>query len=188
MKPEVRIVTISKQLSGRWTLPILLHIRTEGDRFSPLQKRLQISPSRLSSNLQSLINEGVLHHIRAEDRHHPLFPEYTLTDKGRFLKEAAHILSASEQQLNVGSLSQKAWNWPILMAIHHHCSRFNEIRGLLHTATPRILSTRLQELKEINIVSKTVVLHPTPASSYTLSQEAAPILRTANEDLLSIID
>ncbi|WP_066189861.1 MULTISPECIES: winged helix-turn-helix transcriptional regulator [Gracilibacillus] len=187
MDQVVQIIHITKELSGRWTIPILLSLEKSGGRFTPLKNELQIAPSRLSDNLKTMSNAGLVQHLSPFERNHPLLPEYQLTEKGRFMKEAALVLSSSEQQLNRGFLAAKAWNWPVLMALYHHYHEFNAIRQLLQTATPRILSTRLGQLHEGNLVQKILVTEPTPKYTYALNPDTEPILKVTNHDLFSLL-
>lgn len=116
MEQVAQIVHITKELSGRWTIPILLSLEESGGRFTPLKNNLQIAPSRLSSNLKMMTEAGLVQHLSPFERNHPLLPEYQLTEKGRFMKEAALVISSSEHQMSRGFLAAKAWNWPVLIA------------------------------------------------------------------------
>ncbi len=187
MDQAVQIIQITKELSGRWTIPILLSLDKSGGRFTPLKNVLQISPSRLSSNLKGMAEAGLVQHLSPFERNHPLLPEYQLTEKGRFMKEAALVISSSEHQLGHGFLAAKAWNWPVLIALHYHYHEFNSIRKLLETATPRILSTRLSQLHEEDIVQKTLATEPIPKYMYALSSQTEPILQITDRDLSSLL-
>lgn len=72
----------TQQLSGRWIMPILLHLKSSGGRFTPLQKQLQISPSRLSDNFSRLVSKQIVKRLSPYERRHPLLPEYELTEYG----------------------------------------------------------------------------------------------------------
>ncbi|KGA98413.1 hypothetical protein AJ85_03840 [Alkalihalobacillus alcalophilus ATCC 27647 = CGMCC 1.3604] len=187
MEQAAYLVHITKELSGRWTIPILLHLEKTGGRFTPLKNQLQISPSRLSNNLKLMSEANLIQYISPNERHHPLLPEYRLTDKGRFMKEVALILTEAEERLGCGVLATKMWNWPILVAISNHYTQFNEIKQLLQTATPKIISTRLGELKEASVVEKELIIEAKPKYIYQLNAFSAPILRETNQDLLSIL-
>ncbi|MBO0992636.1 winged helix-turn-helix transcriptional regulator [Bacillus sp. SD088] len=187
MNQVVQIVHITKELSGRWTIPILLSLEKSGGRFTPLKNELQIAPSRLSDNLKAMAESGLVQHLSPFERNHPLLPEYQLTEKGHFMKEAALVLSSSEQQLNHGFLAAKAWNWPVLIALYHHYHEFNSICQLLQTATPRIISTRLSQLYEGDLVQKILVTDPKPKYTYALSTNTEPIIRVANHNLSSLM-
>lgn len=187
MDRSVQIVQITKELSGRWTIPILLSLDKSGGRFTPLKNALQISPSRLSSNLKMMTESGLVQHLSPFGRNHPLLPEYQLTEKGRFMKEAALVISSSEHQLGSGFLAAKAWNWPVLIALYYQYHEFNAIRQLLQTATPRILSTRLGELDEEDLVEKTLITDPSPKYTYALSTDTEPIIRITDSNLSALI-
>jgi|SRR5690625_1117595 len=187
MDRTVQILHITKELSGRWTIPILLSLDKSGGRFTPLKNHLQISPSRLSSNLKMMTEAGIVQHLSPFERNHPLLPEYQITEKGRFLKEAALVISSSEHQLERGFLAAKAWNWPVLIALYYQYHEFNSIRQLLESATPRIISTRLRELHDITLVEKTLITEPNPKYTYTLSTSTEPIIRITNSNLSELL-
>ncbi|MBM7675467.1 winged helix-turn-helix transcriptional regulator [Gracilibacillus alcaliphilus] len=181
------MIHITKELSGRWNIPILLSLDESGGRFTPLKNMLQISPSRLSSNLKTMKETGLIQQLSPFERNHPLLPEYKLTEKGHFLKEAALIISNAEHQLQQGFLAAKAWNWPILIALYHQYHEFNAIRQLLQTVTPRILSKRLSELHEKGIVEKTLITDPTPKYTYALGVDSESIIQSTNSKLTALL-
>lgn len=181
------IIDIAQELSGKWTIPILLTLQESMGRFTPLQHRLGISPARLSDNLRNLENRGILARLSAYERRHPLLPEYRLTEKGLFLLEAAKAVRAAEHDLERGYLSEKSWNWPVILAIHHQCSRFQQIRKMLPEATPRIISMRIEELVDIELVDKLLVANPRPAFRYELLSSAEAPVEQLEADLLSIV-
>ncbi|WP_062049064.1 helix-turn-helix domain-containing protein [Bacillus sp. JCM 19034] len=187
MNQVAQMVHITKELSGKWTIPILLTLEKSGGRFTPLKNNLQIAPSRLSNNLKSMVESGLVQQISPFERNHPLLPEYELTEKGRIMREAALIIAHSEHQLGQGFLAAKAWNWPVLIALYHHYHEFNSIRQLLQTATPRILSTRLKELHEGALVNKTLTIDPTPKYTYALNDRTEPTLQVVNRELAAIL-
>ncbi|CAG9621281.1 winged helix-turn-helix transcriptional regulator [Sutcliffiella rhizosphaerae] len=187
MVKELQLVQITRELSGRWTIPILLSIDKSGGRFTPLKNKLEISPSRLSNNLKDMIDAGLIKNLSPYERNHPLLPEYLLTEKGYFLKEAALVITSSEKQLNRGFLASKAWNWPILIALHYQYKEFNSIRQLLQTATPRIVSTRLNELSNIDLVETRPLPGLATKQHYALSNHSDSILQTATADLVSLL-
>lgn len=187
MEKVIQIIHITKELSGRWTIPILLSLNESGGRFTPLKNALQISPSRLSNNLKAMTEAGFIQHLSPFERNHPLLPEYKLTDRGRFLKEAALIISSAEQQLDQGFLAAKAWNWPVLIALYHQYHEFNAIRQLLGTVTPRILSKRLGELYEKGLVEKTLITEPAPKYTYALGMNVESIIRSVDRKLCALL-
>jgi DNA-binding HxlR family transcriptional regulator len=187
MDQAAQMVDITKLLSGKWTIPILLSIDKSGGRFTPLKNALQIAPSRLSENLKMMIEKGFIQHLSPFERNHPLLPEYQLTDKGQFMKEAALVISSAEQQLDRGFLAAKAWNWPVLIILHYNYHEFNSILKFLHTATPRILSTRLTELHEKDLVEKILITDPTLKYTYDLSARADSIIHITNQELSALL-
>lgn len=187
MEKEVQVIHIMKELSGKWTIPILLSLEKSGGRFTPLKNTLQISPSRLSSNLKTMTEAGLIQHLSPFERNHPLLPEYELTEKGRFMKEVALVISNAEYRLNQGFLAAKAWNWPVLIALYYQYHEFNAIRQLLQTVTPRILSKRLGELYEKGLLEKTLITNPRPKYTYALSSNTEPIIRSTNSNLSALL-
>ncbi len=184
---NVRIIQTTQELSGRWTIPILLTLQQAGGRFTPLGRQLEISPSRLSSNLKKLEEQGIIKHLSPYDRRHPLLPEYQLTEKGLFLREAAQAIQAAESGLDRGFLAEKSWNWPVMLALHYQCHRFQAIRKLLQSATPRILTMRITELCEQEIVQKLLTTEPRPGFNYWLQPDAEPSVQKLEKDLYSLI-
>lgn len=187
MEKAIQIIQITKELSGRWRIPILLSLDKLGGRFTPLKNALQISPSRLSSNLKMLREAGLVQRISPFERNHPLLPEYQLTEKGRFMKEAALLITHAEHQLGQGSLAAKAWNWPVLLALYYQYHEFNSIRRLLQTITPRILSKRLSELDEKGLVKKTLITEPTPKYMYALSKDTEVTIQSVNRNFSALL-
>lgn len=183
----IRMIEVAHDLSGRWTIPILLSLKETGGRFTPLQHRLDISPSRLSENLKRLESKGIVIHLSPHERRHPLLPEYQLSEKGLFLQEASKSIQQAEQQLDGGALSQKLWNWPVLLAIYHEYTRFQFIRKLLPDATPRILSTRIEELHDRGLIAKWMEASPRPGFSYALESNAKPVIRRMESELFSLL-
>ena len=105
MNKEQRVLRLSRELTGQWTLPILLALEENGGRFTPMQNKLNIAPSRLSANLKKMVEDGLLLHLSLGDRRHPLLHEYVLTEKGRLYREAARAVQLSEQRIGQGRLS-----------------------------------------------------------------------------------
>jgi|HigsolmetaAR203D_1030402.scaffolds.fasta_scaffold00984_11 DNA-binding HxlR family transcriptional regulator len=187
MTRETRLLQIAQELSGRWTIPILLNLPEKGGRFTPLQHALDISPSRLSDNLRKMEEAGIVQHLSPYERRHPLLPEYRLTDKGLLLREAARAVQSSEKEIGAGPLHEKSWNWPILLAIHQQYNRFQAIRRALLTPTPRILSLRMTELGDIGLIRKELTEEPRPGYLYLLENSARPPVRQLHGNLLSLL-
>lgn len=156
-------------------------------RFTPMQNQLQIAPARLSDNLKRMAEHGLLQHLSAYERRHPALPEYVLTEKGLLYKEAAKAFQHTEAELGFGRLSAKAWNVPILLALHYEHERFQEIRHALQFVTPRMLSTRLSELHDLGAVNKQLEEQPRPTYLYQLQHESQRPVKQLALDLASII-
>jgi len=167
-------------LSGQWTIPILLALEKCRGRFTPMQHHLQIAPARLSDNLKRMIEDGLIQHLSPYERRHPALPEYVLTEKGLLFHEAAATIQATEQKLGYGRLSAKAWNMPVLLALHYEHERFQDIRQALHHVTPRMLSARLGELHGLGAVDKLLNEQPRLSFLYRLHRQTQkPIYQLA---------
>jgi DNA-binding HxlR family transcriptional regulator len=184
---EQRVLRLSRELTGQWTLPILLALEERGGRFTPLQNKLNIAPSRLSANLKKMVEDGLLIHLSPAERRHPLLPEYVLTDKGRLYREAARAVHLSEQRIGHGRLSDKVWGLPILLTIGYDHTRFQEIRQTLEGITPRILSTRLQEYLEDGMIFRQIKDEPRPTFLYLLEKQVQRPIRQLSLDLASLV-
>lgn len=176
-----------QELSGRWTIPILLNLKEAGGRFTPLQHRLDISPSRLSGNLKKMEEAGLVLHLSPLERRHPLLPEYQLTEKGLLYREAALAVRAGEREIGCGFLSERSWSWPVVMALFHHHNRFQDIRRALAEATPRILSMRIQELCQSGLAVKELEEKPRPGYLYLLSSPAEKPVEKLERELLLLV-
>jgi DNA-binding HxlR family transcriptional regulator len=166
------VLQIAQELSGQWTLPILLTLEDFGGRYTPLQRQLGIAPTRLSDNLRRMIELGLVEHLSTYERHHPLFPEYRLTDKGRMYREAAKAIDLADKDIGHGRLSAKAWNIPVLLSLDFGHHRFQEIRMILKQVTPRMLSLRLNDLAGNGTIIKQISEQPRPSFVYDLSEFA----------------
>jgi len=187
LSKEQFVLQLAQQLSGRWTIPILLSLENIGGRFTPLQRQLDIAPARLSDNLKQLSDAELIHHLTPQERRHPLLPEYKLTEKGKLYREAAQAIRSSEAQIGHGALSAKAWNMPVLVALNYQHGHFQEIRRVLQTATPRILSTRLDELRGEELIVKHIVDQPRPSFVYELSLLSEKPIAVLTADLSSLV-
>lgn len=187
LSKEHIVLRMSQEVSGRWTVPILLALEASGGRFTPLQNQLSIAPARLSNNLKQMAEAGLIQHLSPYERRHPLLPEYLLTEKGKLYREIARTIRSAEADIGHGALSAKAWNIPILLALHMGYDRFQDIRKTLQHATPRILSTRLDELNAEDLIRKQISEQPRPSFLYGLSaQTVKPVDRMA-VDLFSLV-
>lgn len=182
-----QLFQMAHELSGRWTIPILLALQESGGRFTPLQHHLGISPSRLSENLKKMEGLGMVRHLSPYERRHPLLPEYQLTEKGRLLREAARHIQWAEGELGAGPLYERSWNWSILLALCHHYNRFQAIRQALKKPTPRILSMRMSELCQAGLIAKTFTEDPRPGYLYNLEADARPPIQRLHGQLIALL-
>lgn len=178
---------MSQEVSGRWTVPILLVLEAAGGRFTPLQNQLNIAPARLSDNLKQMAEANLIRHLSPYERRHPLLPEYLLTDLGKQYREVARTIRSAEAEIGNEALSAKAWNIPVLLALHMGYDRFQDIRRALDNATPRIISTRLDELNAEDLIRKQISEQPRPIFLYGLTARTIkPVDRMAVK-LMSLV-
>ncbi|QJD81860.1 winged helix-turn-helix transcriptional regulator [Cohnella herbarum] len=187
MNKEALVIQAAQKLSGRWTIPILLELESNGGRFTPLQRQLDIAPARLSDNLKQLVQLGVIQHLSPYERRHPLLPEYKLTEEGKHWREMAKAIQLAETNIAHGSLSAKAWNIPVLLTLGFEHEHFQEIRRVLDQVTPRMLSMRLDELNAEGLIRKMVSEQPRPSFLYQLSSHARNPVHRLSVDLSSLI-
>ncbi|MFC6651206.1 MULTISPECIES: winged helix-turn-helix transcriptional regulator [Paenibacillus] len=187
MIKKEEILKLSRELTGQWTLPILLSLDERGGRFTPLQNKLGIAPSRLTANLKKMIADGLLIHLSPQDRRHPLLPEYVLTDKGRLHREAARAVQLSEQKIGQGRLSDRAWGLSVLLTLNFNNERFEDIRKSLTGITPRQLSLRLHDFHDGGLVCKQLSEEPRPSFCYRLGQPVQQPIHRLSIDLASLL-
>lgn len=168
-------------------MPILLTIRTEGDRFTPLQQRLGIAPARLSENLKRLQELGMVVHLNPYERRHPLLPEYVLTEKGMLFREIAKAIQATEDKMHLKDILTKQWNLPVLFSLSTQAQRFSDIRTEVPLITPKMLAMRLDELQDWQLVDKAIITIPSLRQLYLLTQFSQKPISTLAQDILSIV-
>ncbi|PWU67609.1 winged helix-turn-helix transcriptional regulator [Gracilibacillus dipsosauri] len=176
----------TQQLSGRWIMPILLHLKSSGGRFTPLQKQLQISPSRLSDNFSRLVSKQIVKRLSPYERRHPLLPEYELTEYGELLFVITQCLQKAEETIEAGPLHRKSWTWPLMISLYHDYTRFQSLQRLLGNPSPRILSMRLNELCDLKLVKKEITEQPSLRYTYQLEDRLYPIVDMLWGELLKI--
>lgn len=187
MSKEQQVIELSQELSGRWTIPILLELEKSGGRFTPLQNQLDIAPARLSDNLKQMSEAQLIQHLSPYERRHPLLPEYRLTDKGKLYREAARSIRIADETIGHGILSAKAWNMPVLVALHYQHDRFQEIRRALQPVTPRMLSARLDELHAESLIGKQITEKPRPSFMYELTRLTEKPIDRMTADLCALL-
>ncbi|SEC80953.1 winged helix-turn-helix transcriptional regulator [Paenibacillus sp. GP183] len=187
MSKRENVLRISQELSGQWIIPVLLTLEDCGGRFTPLQRHLETTPARLSDNLKRMIEGGLIKHLSPFERHHPLFPEYVLTEKGRLYREAGETIQQAEADMGYGRLSAKAWNIPVLLALDFGYERFQEIRLVLQQVTPRMLSIRLDELNSDGLIIKLISEQPRLSFLYRLAEHIKKPVHHLSVDLSSLL-
>jgi DNA-binding HxlR family transcriptional regulator len=134
-----------------------------------------------------MIESGLIEHLSPFERHHPLLPEYVLTEKGRLYRDAAKTIQQAEADIGYGRLSAKAWNIPVLLALNFEYERFQEIRLVLQQITPRMLSIRLDELNTDGLINKIISEHPRLSFLYRLSEHIKKPVHHLSVDLSSLV-
>ncbi len=142
-------------LSGSWRLAIIVEISRYGNRFSAIEKTLEISPSRLSENLRALESEGIVKRVAPGERHHPLLPEYRLTEIGLSLLKVSESLESTFGPTLRTSLL-RSWSLAILMTIRQGDESFSSIKASLTGVTSKTLSQRLKELEELAAIERKI--------------------------------
>lgn len=173
-----------RSLSGSWRLAIIVEISRYGNRFSSIEKTLEISPSRLSENLRALESEGIVKHVAPGERHHPLLPEYRLTEKGLLLLEVSESLERTFGQALRASLL-RSWSLAILMAIHQGDESFSGIKASLSGVTSKTLSQRLKELEELAAVERKIETLRPLTLRYCLTPKWHELTGTAIREIYS---
>ncbi|MFZ5352568.1 MAG: winged helix-turn-helix transcriptional regulator [Bacillota bacterium] len=181
------LIELSKDISGRWTVPILVSINVNGDRFTPLQTKTGAAPARLSENLKKMCDAGLLHHISPYERRHPLLPEYILTEKGLLYRDIALAVYYTSEKTNQKDSLYKEWNLPIVFSILNNKNRFQEIKNELITITSKTLSARLNELQAKEVINKEVISLSPVITNYILTDGYYKPVKGLAEDILSII-
>ena len=87
----------------------------------------------------------------------------------------------------VFTLLGKRWSGMVLGTLLDGPARFGELAGAIPGITESMLSTRLSELQEVDLVSREVVPGPPVATIYRLTEEGAA-LRPALMELVAWAD
>lgn len=172
-----------QMLTGKWTMPTLVAIGRRGNRFTPLLHSLSIAPSRLTDNLQWLIDQGYVHHLDPSEKRHPALPEYKLTTLGIEKLSLAEKILTLDKKSNKEFLYLKPWVLPISIALYKNQNRFSEIKFFLKNITPKMLSLRLEELVNQKIIEKKVSVAEKVYVYYELKSDCKAII----EDLISSV-
>lgn len=165
------------KLSGKWFVLILVNMPLRGDRFTPLQNRLNIAPSRLSENLKKLIDLNIVYHLSPTERRHPLLPEYQLTQSGLVLKKLAEAMLLLDQDKAFEGIMFKKWHLAILLAILFGDHRFVHIKETLKPITSKVLSSRLKDLQDKALVVKTIICMNPVIHEYKLAKDCEDHLK-----------
>lgn len=75
-------------------------------------------------------------------------------------------------------LASKKWMILILAELHfHHTQRFNELLGNMKMISPKILSKRLKELEERELVNRVKFNEIPPRVEYTLTPKGTELVK-----------
>lgn len=167
----------------RWAAPVLAEMSrltdtVGGGRTALLLSALGAPRESLRKTLAALIES--LEWIRPNPGYgHPLRPEYVLTNEGMTLGAWCGLLVAVVESLGVHELAFRKWTMPVLDAIDRNegAARFNEIKYLLPTVTPRALAQSLKDLDAAGLVERAVEDEYPPTTWYRLTAEGRRLAR-----------
>lgn len=159
----------------RWNIPVIAELhRRSGAKFITLVNSLNVSRDSLAASLDDLIDQGLI--TRNTGHGHPMRPEYLLTADGKAI--GAHCLSLARlaRQRKETDLAFRKWTLPLVAAIGDEVRRFNEVRDLLHGATPRAITIGLKSLLERSWAARTLIDDYPPAAGYELRPKGQQVL------------
>ena len=158
----------------RWAVPVLAELaRARGAKFVTLSKRLGAGRETLRATLDHLIEEGWV--VRNPGYGHPMRPEYLLTPDGECLAPSSSRLLRTVRRLDVEPLAFRKWTMPVAYVLGRDHHRFGELRGELHTITPRALALSLKDMEDRGLVDREIIDDYPPVSSYRLHPRARSI-------------
>ncbi|MFB9327109.1 winged helix-turn-helix transcriptional regulator [Paenibacillus aurantiacus] len=84
-------------------------------------------------------------------------------------------------------MSAKAWNLPVLLALHFDDEHFQDIKQALQQVTPGMLSARLSELHDLGAVKRLLSEQQRPSFLYRLHRHAEKPLYRLADNLESLV-
>lgn len=184
-------------ISGKWKVEILLSLERYG-ALRPVRMGELIHGMGqyvLQQKLRELTNDGLLKKCRISGM--PPAVEYTLTDQGKAIVEAIHMLhernQASHERLNTGSSAEspeeliyivsKRWNIRILKCLSQDTEpkRFGELCEYVQGSSAKVLTQQLRELISRGMVIRTQYPEMPPRVEYTLTPYGLDIVKAMME-------
>lgn len=136
--------------------------------------RLGVSRDSLRRTLTALAEMDLVR--RNPGYGHPLRPEYVLTDMGRALGPATSDFVAAAQSREA---VMRKWTAPVIVGVGAGHRRFNALRSVLPTVTPRALTDTLRRGVAEGLLARQVQDGYPPWASYDLTSAAMPLGRAA---------
>ena len=178
----MNIETIVKVTSRAWSLDILasLYSGVPG-RQAPLLSSIGASRTAFTSSLAHLVELGLL--VRNPGHGHPLRPEYQLTPEGVEISRIAGKLVRVVPSDREFAALRRTWTLPVLTVIQVP-RRFTEIKSDLLSITDRALSKSLDQLQELNWLTREVdVSGRPPRPTYQAVNVGFEICQAINDGL-----
>lgn len=153
--------------------------RQSGAKFVTLANHLAVSRSSLSVSLEHLIDLGL---VRRNTGHgHPMRPEYLLTKKGAAIGRGCMSLLTIVRRRDEIDAALRKWTIPLVATIGERSLRFNELRAVLHEATPRAITIGLKSLLQQNWATRTIIDDYPPAAGYELKLKGQRIFACVDD-------
>ena len=159
----------------RWNIPIIAELqRRSGAKFVSLANSLNVSRGSLSASLSDLIE---LELVRRNTGHgHPMRPEYLLTPAGAEIGASCLSLTQLMRRRGESDLAFRKWTLPLVASIGDEVRRFNEVRGILCSATPRAVALGLKSILADGWATRSLVDDYPPAAAYRLMPKGRGVL------------
>lgn len=143
-------------------------LRSQGEKFITLSKRLGASESSIRVSLEGLMKAGYVQ--RNPGYGHPMRPEYILTAPGNRIASRAFELWEQMTDAQLEEILLRKWSLPCIAACVHG-SRYADIKATLNGVTDRALSAVLRSLCTHGLVNRAVLDDFPPITVYQLTQD-----------------
>lgn len=152
----------------RWSVPVVAVLWREGPlRFVDLLRYLGASRDTLAATLASLIEVGLVEHIRCPDCGRMA---YRLTPPGETLAPFCIDCTAAARELNARRVALMKWPMVVLVAVGRGQARYRAVQSELPGITPRALASALKDLVTDGFVVREVDAGYPPRAHYRLSE------------------
>lgn len=159
----------------RWNIPVLASLAKRSDgKFVTLANTLNVSRASLSASLADLIDLGLVH--KNNGHGHPMRPEYLLTKAGKDIGANCAVLHAIVRRRKAADLAYRKWTLPLVAVIGDEALRFNEVKSVLPSATPRAITLGLKSMVNERWATRTLINDYPPAAAYHLKPKGQRIL------------